>query len=112
MKRAWPLVLWCWLAAAMAQTPALTDDPTARIASERVQLQVERQSIEQAHEERNRECWQRFAVNACLAEVRRSRRAALDPIRAHELVLNAQERAWRTQQRDERLRDKTEGVRP
>ena len=112
MKRAWPLVLWCWLAAAMAQTPAPTDDPTARIASERAQLQVERQSIEEAHETRNRECWQRFAVNACLAEVRSSRRAALDPIRARELALNAQERAWRTQQRDERLRDKAEGARP
>ena len=39
-------------------------------------------------------------------EVRRSRHQALDPIRAQELDLNAQERAWRSDQRDERLREK------
>ncbi len=85
---------------------AAADDVPVQIAQERERLQRERQVIEQAHEVRMRECWQRFAVNACLQEVRRSRYAALDPLRAQELELNARERAWRTQQRDERLRDK------
>ena len=33
-------------------------------------------------------------------------RTALEPLRARELELNAQERAWRTEQREERLKDK------
>ena len=82
--------------------------PGTQAAQERERLQREREAIEQDHAARMRECWQRFAVNACLHEVRRSRHAALDPLRAQELELNAQERAWRTQQRDERLREKQE----
>ena len=106
MKRG---ALWLWLglaASALAQAPlAAIED---RINAERERLQAERTLIEQTHEAHTRECWQRFAVNACLREVRRSRYAALDPIRAQELELNAQERALRTQQREERLRGKTE----
>lgn len=85
---------------------AIAEEAPVHIAQERERLQRERAVIEQAHEVRLRECWQRFAVNACLQDVRRSRHAALDPLRAQELGLNAQERAWRTQQRDERLLEK------
>jgi len=102
---------WLWLglaASALAQTPPAADDEEARIAAALDRLQAERSVIEQTHDARARECWQRFAVNACLSEVRRSRYAALDPIRAQELELNAQERAWRTRQREDRLRDKAE----
>jgi hypothetical protein len=106
MKRL--LVSWgVWMAlAASAQQATDHGDVPSRIGSERKQLQQERAALEQAHEVRMRECWQRFAVNDCLREVRRSRRAVLDPLRERELQLNAQDRAWRTQQRDERLRDK------
>ncbi len=104
--------LTCWLlglaATAGAQSPAAADNVPARIATERERLQRERSVIEQTHEARKRDCWQRFAVNDCLREVRRSQHAALDPIRQQELQLNAQERAWRVQQRDERLREKQE----
>lgn len=98
------IVLGCALAAQAQPQPPV--DPGARIALERAQLQAEREQAERAHDARARECWQRFAVNDCLREVRRSRRAALDPIRARELALNAEERAWRTRQREERLQDK------
>lgn len=101
-----------WALAGLALAQPLVEDPSARIAAERAQLQTERQSVEQAHRARQRDCWQHFAVNPCLSEVRRSRRAALDPIRARELALNAQERAWRTQQREARLREKAPGARP
>ena len=106
MKRG---ALWLWLglaASALAQAPlAAIED---RINAERERLQAERTLIEQAHEARTRECWQRFAVNSCLQQVRRDRHAALDPLRARELALNEQERAWRTQQREQRLREKDE----
>ena len=98
---------WSWLLCLLvAPVWAATEEVPARIAQERERLQLERTAIEQSHAERTRECWQHFVVNACLQEVRRSRHAALAPIRAHELELNAQERAWRAQQRDERLQDK------
>jgi small-conductance mechanosensitive channel len=115
--KAW-LVLLTWSLCAVVQAQPLPSAPAPapapapdagtpqRIAAERQQLQAQRNDVEQAHELRSRECWQRFAVNDCLREVRRSRRAALDPLRAWELELNAQERAWQTFQREERLRQK------
>lgn len=93
---------------AWAQPRAALEDPSARIDAERAQLQAERSAAERLHDERQRDCWQRFAVNSCLQQVRRERHAALDPLRARELDLNAQERAWRTQQREQRLREKDE----
>lgn len=92
---------------AFAQQPPQEVDVPARLASERQRLQAERSGIEQKHEASMRACWQRFAVNDCLREARRQRHAALDPLRAQELELNAQERAWRSGQREERLRGKS-----
>ena len=102
MKRLLSLLLTLFALTAWAAD----DDVPAQIEQERKRLAQERAVIEQAHELRMRECWQRFAVNACLQEVRRSRHAALDPLRAQELALNARERAWRGQQREERLHEK------
>ena len=99
-----PLLAWAQTAA----EPAGLADPSARIDAERAQLQAERSAVARMHDERQRECWQRFAVNSCLQQVRRDRHAALDPLRARELALNEQERAWRTQQREQRLREKDE----
>jgi len=113
MKRL--LTCWClfWAMCAWAQ-PALvkvSDEVPERISTERERFKRERETVEQAHNERTRDCWQRFAVNDCLREVRRSRYAALDPIRAQELELNQQERIWRTRQRDERLQEKSDKAR-
>ena len=102
-------IAFLWIAvtaSAMAEPAASSDDVMTRIATERQHLQAERTAIEQTNDAMQRECWQRFAVNDCLREVRRKRHAALDPLRSRELELNAQERAWRTQQRDERLTEK------
>lgn len=112
MKPCLPLMLvLCVVLHAQAQAPLpvdadAPDDTPARIEAERERLQEDRVAIDQHHDARMRECWQRFAVNNCLRDVRRSRRAALDPLRARELELNVQERAWRTLQREERLRNK------
>lgn len=103
--------LWLLLLAAPgvgAQLAAELPDPSARIAAEREQLQAERDAAERLHDERQRACWQRFVVNPCLQQVRRDRHAALDPLRARELLLNEQERAWRSAQREQRLREKDE----
>ena len=77
-----------------------------RIAQDRQTLSVQREAILQGYEKQIASCWQKFAVNACLIEARRVRRQALDPLTQQELALNAQERAWRTEQRDKRLETK------
>ena len=99
-------MVWLILGIAAVPTATLADDPSDQLMQQRARLQAERDAIEQAHSLRVQACWQRFAVNDCLREARRARHAALDPLRAQELELNAQERAWRTQQREERLRGK------
>ena len=58
------------------------------------------------YEEDAKACWQKFAVNVCLSDARKTRRAALEPLRQQDLLLNAQERQWRTEQRGLRLHGK------
>ena len=86
-----------------AQADPVSDSQAARLAQERQQLDEARAVIESAYAMQQRECWQRFAVNDCLREARRQRHAALDPLRAKSLQLNAQERLLRTRQREARL---------
>ncbi|MBD8050983.1 hypothetical protein [Limnohabitans radicicola] len=98
-------VLACLSIAAGAWAQAVDDVP-AEIRQQRDALAQERSRINQSHELQATACWQKFAVNDCLAAVRKSKRAQLDPIHQKELAINAQERAWRTRQRDERLQNK------
>jgi hypothetical protein len=98
-------------AAAQTAPPALSashpsQDVLAEIARQRQAVAALREAIMKSDEQRQAACWQKFAVNACLIETRRIRRQALDPLVQQELVLNAQERAWRSEQREQRLLDK------
>ena len=109
MKRVFLAGMALGVAALGAQPlPDATNPLQERLTAERARLQAERAQVEQNHEANLRACWQRFAVNTCLREARRSRYAALDPIRAQELALNAEERALRAEQRDERLQEKAD----
>ena len=101
--KTWIGCLLCWSAAAAAQT---ADDVPARIDKARAELSAQRQVILEAFEERSRACWQKFMVNNCIVAARRVRRADIEPIRQAELALNEQERQWRTEQREERLKNK------
>ena len=51
-------------------------------------------------------CWQRFAVNDCLAQVRRQARQAREPLRAQLLALQSQERELKLAQREQRLQER------
>lgn len=109
MKRVFLVGMALGVAALGAQPlPDAANVAQERLSAERERLQAERAQVEQAYEASLRACWQRFAVNTCLREARRSRYAALDPIRAQELALNAQERTLRAEQRDERLQEKAD----
>lgn len=94
--------------AAQTAVPALSaasssQDVPAEIANQRQAVAALREAILKSDEERQAACWQKFAVNACLIEIRRIRRQALDPLAQQDLVLNAQEREWRSAQREQRL---------
>jgi hypothetical protein len=99
-----------------AQTPQASqpDTPLASgpdhlpetITRQRQALASQRTAIDQAEAAQKVVCWQKFAVNACLSEARRARRQAMEPLRQQELALNAQERLWRTEQRERRLQGK------
>ncbi|PIT82260.1 hypothetical protein [Limnohabitans sp. 15K] len=76
------------------------------IREQRDAIAQDRQVVMSAYERAAKACWQQFAVNACLSEARKARRTALEPLRQQDLVLNTQERLWRTEQRDQRLQGK------
>jgi hypothetical protein len=86
--------------------PPQSLDVPAEIARQRQAVSAMREAILKSDEQRQAACWQKFAVNACLIETRRIRRQALDPLSQQDLVLNAQEREWRSAQREQRLLDK------
>lgn len=89
-----------------AQSPEPHDGVPDVIAAQRAALNARRSQITVTYDMQARACWQKFAVNACLSDVRRARRAAIEPIQQEELHLNTQERAWRTEQRILRLEGK------
>jgi hypothetical protein len=63
---------------------------------ERRRIADERTAADARYQQDRRDCWQRFAVNACLDRALANRRATLDVLRRDELALNAQERERRT----------------
>ena len=89
-----------------AQAAPKPDELPEAITRQRQVLAAQRSAIGQAEGQQQAVCWQKFAVNACLSEARRARRQALEPLRQQELALNAQERLWRTEQREKRLQGK------
>lgn len=94
-----------------AQSASNPDALPETITRQRQALALQRSAIEQAEATQQAVCWQKFAVNACLTEARRARRQALEPLRQQELALNAQERLWRTEQRERRLQGKQSDTR-
>jgi len=64
--------------------------------AERRRIASERAAADARYQQDRRDCWQRFAVNACLDRALADRRAVLDALRHDELALNAQERERRT----------------
>jgi hypothetical protein len=65
-------------------------------AAERQRIAAGRATAYARYQQDRHDCWQRFAVNACLDRSRERRRATMDALRHDELVLNAQERQRRT----------------
>lgn len=97
-------------------------DP-AHDAAERERLKAERSAAERHFRERERDCYQRFAVNSCLKRTRRERRVVIENIKRQEIMLNDARRAYeaerqrqrvqqREAEREQRLQDAQGGSRP
>lgn len=73
----------------MAQSPQLTPQD---IEAQRVLVVAMRSSYEADFGAKEKECYQRFAVNDCLRTIRRDRRVVMDGLRKQEVALNDKER--------------------
>ena len=101
------LFLFCCslsLSAAMAQSPAQEKDNNAlersKIAAERARLEAGFQAEEAA-------CKSRFAVNACLQEIRPRRNAAMADLRRQDLLINEADRKARAADQIQKTEDKS-----
>jgi ketopantoate reductase len=100
-------------ASAAADAPNGSDDQAFQQSAdaERRRIADGRAAADARYQQDQRDCWQRFAVNACLGRALATRRATLDVLRHDELALNAQERERRTAARlDEIARKQAESA--
>ena len=79
---------------AVAQGPAVIDD-----RAERERIARERSEATARHDQRRRECEQRFAVTACVDEARAEHRQTMIRLRRQEALLDEGQRKARAAQR-------------
>lgn len=104
MKK-WLLAVVFISQATWLQAQSLVGQPEF-IRVQREEIARQREAVMAIYQQEAKACWQKFAVNACLSEARKNRRAALEPLRQQDLLINEQERQWRTEQRNLRLEGK------
>jgi colicin import membrane protein len=78
----------------------------AQPASEREQLQRQRQALESRYAKDIQNCYQRFAVNDCKQEALKAQREGLKPLREREQALDAAERADKAQAQQARVAER------
>ena len=93
-----------WSGATWAQAPGVTEP--ARVARERERIQAERERLEAQFAAEQARCSERFAVTACVDDVRQRRRAALAVPKAQALALDDAERRERAAARRQAVLDK------
>lgn len=107
MKTQW--MVWGLLfvaSQAWAQSPETEPGEQQALDLQRAELTAKKQAVLDAHTQLRQQCWQRFAVNDCLRDVRRAQRKELAPVEAALIALNARERSLRLTEREQRLQDK------
>lgn len=97
----WALALWLMAGPALA-----AEDALQAVLHEQAALEHKLQHLQTQEEQASRACWQRFAVNDCLRQVRRDARRQREPLHAKWLDLREHERTLRLQLREQRLNDK------
>lgn len=108
MKKCFVLALAALCVVATAQ-PVAPDTVAVREAAEHVRIRKERDEAQARFKTQDVQCYQRFAVNDCLGEVRAQRRVVLAELRRQEILLNDTQRKRRAAEQLLRADDKAAG---
>ena len=102
------LVGWfCLLSMVQADAPSLTTNTELNlIEAQRIVLAEEKKKVFDQFQENTKACWQKFAVNDCLAKARQQKYQSLSPLDQREIDLNTRQRALIESERRMRLSDK------
>lgn len=96
----------CAVQAALAQTDASSTVEMAAMNEQRAIIEQEKKQVLDQFQTASKACWKRFAVNDCLANVRRQKYQDLAPLDQREIQLNARQRELKELERQQRLTDK------
>lgn len=95
------------LSLAQADKSNLTTNSEANlIEAQRMVLAEEKKKIFDQFHDNAKACWQKFAVNDCLAKARQQKYQSLSPLDQREIDLNTRQRALKESERRLRLSDK------
>ena len=83
------------LAALLTPAWGQGSDSASERNAERARIERDKQALQSQAEAKEQVCYQQFAVNDCLSQVRRDRRAALAELQRQTLALSDQERQER-----------------
>jgi hypothetical protein len=92
--------------AVCAQSANVSSPELVDIQAQRTLIAQEKKQVLDQFQTTSKACWQKFAVNDCLALARRQKYQALAPLDQREIQLNAKERELKELDRQERLTDK------
>ena len=99
-----------WVVAAAASLPlwaqSVATAGNTDMAAERSRLAAERAAVDKKFEEERVACFKKFAVESCLEDSRRGKRATLDNIKRQEAIINDAERKRRGAAALDRLDEK------
>jgi len=103
------IVLMCAPLLWHATSRATSLETLTTIEAQRQLLAQDKKIIFDQFQTASKLCWQKFAVNDCLANVRREKYQQLAPLDAREIELNARQRELKEFERQQRLSDKATG---
>ncbi|MFZ2651534.1 MAG: hypothetical protein WA210_15670, partial [Burkholderiaceae bacterium] len=87
-------------------TGAAIGAPQQADPNERETIERERVRVEAAYSQQQRHCQERFAVNSCVDQAKRTRRAALAELKRRTIALDDAQRRQRAERRRQDIRDK------
>lgn len=91
---------------------AATQAQTSQAADTYTRVQREREALAQELPQAEAACYQRFAVEDCLSDVRKRHRQALAQLRQQEQAMRAQERQQQQRERAQQLQEKQQAQPP
>ena len=91
---------------------ATTQAQTSQAADTYARVQREREALAQELPQAEAACYQRFAVEDCLSDVRKRHRQALAQLRQQEQAMRAQERQQQQRERAQQLQEKQQAQPP